>query len=404
MWEYVLQSIHRKERVAMQNTEQGAFTNPSPPPSEQHISSKSSPFNLRGLRTGAILLLTLVLVIVFGIGLFAGWQFGSNNARNLQANSNTDSSAQSLTIDTAREAVIGKVRPAVVQIDVQTGQGNGLGSGVIIDKRGYIITNYHVIQNATTIDVVLFNSQVLPARLAGGDQPDDLAVLQINPTQTQLTIAVLGDSSRLKVGQSVLAIGNPLGITQTVTSGIVSALERAVSTIPDAIQTDAAINPGNSGGALVDLQGNLVGIPTSMAIDPQFKTPANGVGFAVPSNRVAFIAPQIIASGKVINSGRASLGVKVTDVDPILAAQNGLGTDRGALIVALTPGGPADKAGLNTGDVIVQINNTQVNGTASLSDALVSRKPGDTVAVHIYRDNQQSTFNVKLGELQIQSG
>jgi S1-C subfamily serine protease len=141
-----------------------------------------------------------------------------------------------------------------------------------------------------------------------------------------------------------------------------------------------------------------------VAIDPQFKTPANGVGFAVPSNRVAFIAPQIIKSGKVINSGRASLGVKVTDVDPILASQNGLATDRGALIVALTPGGPAGKAGLTTGDVIVQIDKTQVNGIASLSDALVSRKPGNTVAVHIYRDNQQLTFNVKLGELQIQSG
>ena len=387
----------------MQNTEQDAFTNPSPPPSEQHISSKSSPFSLRGLRTGATLLLALVLAIVFGIGLFAGWQFGSNNARNLQASSNAGSSASALNSDTAREAVVGKVRPAVVQIDVQNGQSSGLGSGVIIDKRGYIITNYHVIQKATTIDVVLFNGQVLPARLAGGDQPDDLAVLQINPAQTQLTIALLGDSSRLKVGQSVLAIGNPLGITQTVTSGIVSALARTVSTIPDAIQTDAAINPGNSGGALVNLQGDLVGIPTSVAIDPQFKTPANGVGFAVPSNRVAFIAPQIIGSGKVINSGRASLSVKVTDVDPILASQNGLATDRGALIVALTPGGPADKAGLNAGDVIVQIDKKQVNGIASLSDALVSRKPGDTVVVYIYRGNQQLTFNVKLGELQIQS-
>jgi len=387
----------------MQNTEQDTFTNPSPPPSEQHISSKSSPFSLRGLRTRATLLLALALAIVFGIGLFAGWQFGSNNARNLQASSNAPA-LNSSNGDTAREAVVGKVRPAVVQIDVQNGQGSGLGSGVIIDKRGYIITNYHVIQKATTIDVVLFNGQVLPARLAGGDQPDDLAVLQINPAQTQLTIALLGDSSRLKVGQSVLAIGNPLGITQTVTSGIVSALERAVSTIPDAIQTDAAVNPGNSGGALVNLQGDLVGIPTSVTIDPQFKTPANGVGFAVPSNRVAFIAPQLIDAGRVINSGRASLGVKVTDVDPILASQNGLATDRGALIVALTPGGPADKARLNAGDVIVQINNTQVNGIASLSDALVSRKPGDTVVVYVYRGNQQLTFNVKLGELQIQSG
>ena len=126
-------------------------------------------------------------------------------------------------------------------------------------------------------------------------------------TSTGLTVAILGDFLQLRVGQEVLAIGNPLGITQTVTNGIVSALGRTVDTIPDAIQTDAPINPGNSGGALVDLRGKLIGIPTLAAIDPQFKMPANGVGFAVPSNRVAFIVPQIIETGKVTNSGRAAL-------------------------------------------------------------------------------------------------
>ncbi|MFL5629081.1 MAG: S1C family serine protease [Ktedonobacteraceae bacterium] len=390
----------------MQNAEQDSLNDPAPGPPEKSISSKSSSFSLGGLRAGAILILALIIAGVFGTGLFAGWQFGSNNARSSQV-STTDSSLPGLNgsdSDPVREAVITKTRPTVVQVDVVTDQGRGLGSGVIIDKRGYIITNYHVIQKANMIDVVLYNGQVLPARLTGSDPPDDLAVLQIIPGQTALTIAALGDSSKLKVGQAVLAIGNPLGITQTVTSGIVSALQRNVSTIPDAIQTDAPINPGNSGGALVDMQGALIGIPSSVAIDPEFKTPANGVGFAIPSNRVAFIAPQIIQTGKVTNSGRASLGVKVTDVDPTLAAQNGLATNSGALIVAVVPGGPADKAGLTPGDVIVQIDKAQITGIASLSDTLVSRKPGDTVAVSVYRGNRQLTFKVKLGELQIPQG
>ncbi len=219
-------------------------------------------------------------------------------------------------------------------------------------------------------------------------------------------MATLGDSSKLQVGQEVLAIGNPLGITQTVTNGIISALGRNVSegqggaTIPNAIQTDAPINPGNSGGALVDMQGNLVGIPTLAAIDPEFNTPANGVGFAIPSNRVAFIVPQIIQSGSVTHTGRAVLGVRVTSVDANLAAQDNLSVDHGALIASVVPNGPAASVGLQTGDVIVQVDNKAVNDVQSLGDALVNKNPGDTVAVKVYRGNQQLTVNVKLGELQ----
>jgi S1-C subfamily serine protease len=211
----------------------------------------------------------------------------------------------------------------------------------------------------------------------------------------------LGDSSKLRVGQEVLAIGNPLGITQTVTNGIVSALNRTVETIPDAVQTDAPINPGNSGGALVDLQANLIGVPTATAIDPQFKAPANGVGFAVPSNRVKFIAPQLISSGRVTNSGRAALGVNVVTVDSVLAAQNQLPVDHGALIVNVTPGGPAAQAGLKAGDIIVQLDGKAVNDVSGLGALLLSKKPGDTVSVQVYRGNQQQTVNVRLGELQI---
>jgi S1-C subfamily serine protease len=216
----------------------------------------------------------------------------------------------------------------------------------------------------------------------------------------------LGDSSKLRVGQEVLAIGNPLGITQTVTNGIVSALGRTVSegqggaVIPNAIQTDAPINPGNSGGALVDLQGNLVGIPTLSAIDPEFNTPANGVGFAIPSNRVGFIVPQIIQTGKVTHTGRAALGIRGADVDPTLAAQDNLAVDHGVLIVSTVPNGPAAQAGLRAGDVIVNIDKHAVNDTSSLADVLISKNPGETGAVQVYRGKQQMTVNVTLGELQ----
>jgi S1-C subfamily serine protease len=301
--------------------------------------------------------------------------------------------------EAVREAVIAKVRPAVVQVNVTSSRGQGLGSGVIIDQRGYIITNNHVVERAQRIQVMLYDGTRLSAQLVGTSSADDLAVLKVTPPRGNLTVAVLGDSSKLRVGQEVLTIGNPLGIMQTVTRGIVSALGRTVGTIPNAIQTDAPINPGNSGGALVDLQGQLIGIPTATAIDPQFGTPANGVGFAIPSNRVKFIAPQIIETGKVTNSGRVALGVRVTNVDPTLAERNNLSIDRGALVVEVTLSGPAAQAGIRAGDVITRVDNKEVNDAASLSDVLVSKKPGDVVSVQVYRGKQQMTMNVKFGEL-----
>jgi S1-C subfamily serine protease len=383
----------------------------SPPP----IAPVPSRPRSKGLRTGAIFVLTLVLVIVFGVGLFAGWQFGRTststlepNVGQLQPGTGGVATVPPLTAnneDTVREAVIAKVRPAVVEVNVTLGNGAGIGSGVIIDRRGYIVTNNHVVNGAQTITVVLYDGTRLTGQLVGTDPADDLAVVKIN-TSKNLTVATLADSSKLRVGQEVLAIGNPLGITQTVTNGIISALGRSVSegqggaTIPDAIQTDAPINPGNSGGALVDMQGNLVGIPTLTAIDPEFNTPASGVGFAIPSNRVNFIVPQIIANGSVTHTGRAVLGVQVQDVDSTLAAQDNLSVDHGVYIGAVVPNSAADHAGLQVGDVIVQIDNNAINDLSSLSDYLATKNPGDKVAVHIYRGSQQLTVNVTLGELQ----
>jgi S1-C subfamily serine protease len=302
-------------------------------------------------------------------------------------------------LDLIRETVVAKVRPTVVQVNVVTASGEGIGSGVILDSRGNIITNNHVITGAKRIQVTLYDGTTLPAQLIGTDPLDDLAVVKV-ATTAKLTAATLGDSSKLQVGQEVLAIGNPLGITQTVTSGIISALDRAVSTIPDAIQTDAAINPGNSGGALVNLQGELVGIPTLSAIDPQFQTPANGVGFAIPSNRVRFIAPQLIQTGKVTHTGRAAMGVQVTSVDAALAAQNNLPVTSGALLVKVTSGSPAAAAGLKAGDIIVQIGEHAVTDVATFADALLTMNPAEVAAVRIYRGNQQLTISVTLGEAQ----
>ena len=358
----------------------------------------------RMMRTTAIVVLIALLAVVFGTGLFAGWDFGTRNSGATQTGSTPAATTPSVTVsdntlEAQREVVIAKVRPAVVQINVVTASGEGLGSGVILDSRGFIVTNNHVIASAKSIEVTLYDGTSLSAQLVGTDPLDDLAVVKVSTT-AKLTAATLGDSSKLQVGQEVLAIGNPLGITQTVTSGIVSALDRAVSSIPDAIQTDAAINPGNSGGALVNLQGELVGIPTLSAIDPQFKTPANGVGFAIPSNRVSLIAPQLIQTGKVTHTGRAAMGVQITSVDAILAAQNNLAVTAGTLVVGVAASGPAATAGLKPGDVIVQIGTHPVPDGTAFADALLTKSPGEIVPVSIYRGKEQLTIKVTLGEAQ----
>ncbi len=377
-------------------------------------------FNRRGgSGTGRAVVLTMLLALLFGAVVFAaGWEFGRGNVATTPSPAASSSlqtgSSQpvapipalgSNNIESVREAVIANVRPAVVQINVTTAQGGAIGSGVIIDKRGYIVTNNHVVNGAQQIEVVMSDGTRLTGQVTGIDPADDLAVVKINPPNNMVVVPI-GDSSKLRVGQDVLAIGNPLGITQTVTNGIISALNRNVSEgqggaiIPGAIQTDAPINPGNSGGALVNLQGQLIGIPTLTAIDPEFNTPASGVGFAIPSNRVSLIVPQIIQTGHVTHTGRAALGVRVADVNQLVASQDNLSVDHGALIVQVVSGEGAANAGLQPGDVIVQIGNTQITDVASLGDALAQYNPGETVAIKVYRGNQQMTVNATLSELQ----
>jgi len=360
-----------------------------------------SPPTSRVLSNGARVALVVALVLLVGIGLFAAWQIGRNSASGTGTTAQTGQSAASL--NEVPVAVAATFRRSVVQIDVVTAQGAGLGSGTIIDSRGYIVTNDHVVAGAKQIKVELYDGLTVPAQLTGLYPPEDLAVIKIAPVP-HMAVATIGDSSKLNIAEYVMAIGNPLGITQTVTSGIVSALGRTVPVGPgveliDAIQTDAAINPGNSGGALVDLEGELIGVPTLTILNPTFNAPASGVGFAVPSNRVKLIVPQLIATGHVSHTGRASLGVGVVTVDASVAAQYNLPVDHGVLIVSTTPNGPAARAGLRAGDVILQTDNTPVTGVQSLGDDLLSKSPGDTVAVTINRGGQQMTVNVTLGGL-----
>lgn len=343
-------------------------------------------------------------LLCLGLGGLVGWQLGKGaTVPTISAPTGTTPTYKNGSM--TREQVIARVRPSVVQINVQRGQGGGLGSGEIIDQQGHIVTNYHVVADGQKFQVVFFDGSSLPARLTGVDPADDLAVIQVNPSK-RLSPLSIGDSSQLEVGNDVLAVGNPLGITQTVTSGIVSALGRTIpeekgGSILDAVQTDAAINPGNSGGALVNMRGELIGIPTLVPLDPEFKTPANGVGFAIPSNRVKFITPQLIQHGKVIHSGRPALGATVISVDPLVAAQAGLSVDRGALIVNVRPNSAAAQAGLQSGDVITQVNDTPVNNTPDLSDALIHNDPGSTITLNIVRGTQQRQVKVKLEEMKV---
>ncbi len=253
-------------------------------------------------RRGAILLLTLVLAVILGTGLFAGWEFAgqSSNSSSTPTSSQakTTSSSTGTNIETQQEAAIATIEPAVVELKVKTAQGLQIGSGVIIDTKGDIVSNNHVVNGAQTIEAVLYNGTTEQAQLVGTDAADDMAVVRITPF-AHMTVAKIGDSSKLVVGQEVLAVGNPLGITETATEGMVSALNRSVTestgtTISQAIQTDAAVNPGNSGGALINLQGELIGIPTLTAVNTETKTAANGVSFAIPSNLVATVVHQLL--------------------------------------------------------------------------------------------------------------
>jgi putative serine protease PepD len=314
----------------------------------------------------------------------------------------SSSSKSSTTLSAAGELqnafvnVYKSVSPSVVQI--QTNEG--LGSGIIFDNKGDIVTNAHVVGGAKTFTVTTTSGKgkQLAGKLVGTFLEDDLAVIKVNGAG--LHPATFANSDKVRVGDIAIAIGNPLGLSSSVTEGIVSALNRQEPegngvVLPNAIQTSAAINPGNSGGALVDISGHVIGIPTLAAADPQLGGAAAGIGFAIPSNVVKDIANQLVQHGKVTNSNRAYLGIKIADT----------GEASGVYVTQVLAGTAADKAGLKTGDVITALNGDRTPTSTELGTVLAALKPGQTVTISYTRQGGGSaTTKLTLGEFPAGSG
>lgn len=273
-------------------------------------------------------------------------------------------------------------------------RAQSVGSGVVVDaRRGYVITNHHVVEGANTITVTLNDGRQLDAKVIGSDPESDVAVIRI-PSE-KLTALPLADSDRLRVGDFVVAIGNPFGLGQTVTSGIVSALGRTglgIQGYEDFIQTDASINPGNSGGALINLRGELVGINSAIIAPGGGNV---GIGFAIPSNMVSRLMNQIVEHGSV---RRGQLGVSVQDLTPELARAFNIPANQGAVIAQVVPRSAAAKAGLREGDVVLQVNDRPIRDASSLRNAIGLLEVGASVQMEILRDGRPLTIKAKVGE------
>jgi S1-C subfamily serine protease len=340
----------------------------------------------------------------------------SGSAKDIAARDATLTEEESLNVRIYRQA-----SPAVANILTKATEYDffmdpvpveGAGSGFVIDPRGYILTNFHVVQGAQSIEVVLGDQSRYPAKFIGADQRNDVALVQIDPKGKKLASLPLGDSAALQVGQKVLAIGNPFGFQSTLTTGVVSALGRTVQTsqstfIDEAIQTDASINRGNSGGPLIDTHGDVIGI--NSAIYTPSGTAA-GIGFAIPINTAKVIAHDLMTDGRV---HQAFLGVRTLPVAGWLSEALDLPVKDGLLIEEATRGAPAAEAGLRGGDhvaqagmrriaiggdVIVAVEGQKVSSPLDLSLILNRKRPNDTVTVSIYRGGKKMDVPVKLGE------
>ncbi|HEY6945398.1 MAG TPA: trypsin-like peptidase domain-containing protein [Candidatus Acidoferrum sp.] len=367
------------------------------------------------------------LVLILG-AFWAGARFGPRQPTSVEAvplGSSSNTAAQRDAPLTEDESINVRIyrqaSPAVANILTKATEYDffmdpvpveGAGSGFIIDPRGYILTNYHVVEGAQSIEVVLGDQSRYPAKYIGADQRNDVALIKIDPKGKQLTTLKLGDSNAIQVGQKVLAIGNPFGFQSTLTTGVVSALGRTVQTsqttaIEEAIQTDAAINRGNSGGPLIDSHGNVIGI--NSAIYTPTGTTA-GIGFAIPINTAKTIANDLITSGRV---HRPFLGVQTLALVGGLAEALDLPVQEGLLVEIVTKGGPAAGAGIRGGDrvvlagmrrlyiggdVIVAIDGQKVANQFDINLILNHHRPGDTVNVTVYRGGKKMDISVKLGE------
>ncbi|MHB1214990.1 MAG: Do family serine endopeptidase [Thiobacillus sp.] len=283
------------------------------------------------------------------------------------------------------------------RLDERPREVSNLGSGVIVSANGYILTNQHVVEAADEIQVALANGQTLPARVVGADPETDLAVLKIDATD--LPAITFAQIDSLKVGDWVLAVGNPFGVGQTVTAGIVSALGRThlgINTFENFIQTDAAINPGNSGGALVDAAGNLVGVNSAIY---SRTGGSQGIGFAIPVSIARLVMDQIIQSGSVT---RGWVGIEVQDMTPELAESFSLKSAEGALIAGVLKGGPAEVGGIRPGDILLAVDGRKVSNSAELLNLIAALKPGETARLTVLRKQKPLDLTVQVGRRPLQ--
>ena len=358
---------------------------------------------------------------VGGVALLGGLEGETTVTTQTMATPSTDASTSATSSWSVNE-IYERAAPGVVQINSLTatpdsfsgtGRAHALGSGFVVDKAGHIVTNYHVVQGADEIRVSFSNRDTVGAELVGTDPSTDLAVLRVDASAGALRPLELGDSDQVEVGDPVVAIGNPFGLDRTVTAGIVSALQRAITapnrfTIDHVIQTDAPINQGNSGGPLLNRKGQVIGVNTQIQTGG-LSVGNVGIGFAVPSNTVKDVLAQILRTGRVEH---AYLGVGGQPVNPDLAEAYNLGTDTGFLVQDVRPSSGADKAGLQEGDtdvvvagetyvlggdIIVAAGGTKITSVEDLRDAIAERKPGDEIELEIYRDATKTSVTVTLG-------
>jgi S1-C subfamily serine protease len=377
--------------------------------------------NRRGWGTIISAIIGAIVAIVLLLAAFAlGHSTGTSNSTNSSA-SNTDNGSHAAvnaptvavpaTALDLQQTVINVVQtdqPSVVEVTGQSNQGEVIGSGVVIRSNGYIVTNDHVVDGSSNFVVTLSSGSQVPAQVVGQDPGDDLAVLKISASH--LRVITLADSGSVKVGEFAIALGNPLGLQQSATFGIVSALNRTANegqagtgaVLTGLVQTSAPINPGNSGGALVDLQGKLIGIPTLGESNSQTGGQADGIGFAIPASRVSYVVNQLISNGHITSTGQGFLGIEGEDVTPQLAAANGLSVQNGVLVAGFSNDAngqsPAQQAGIKQGDVILSVNRTQVGNSDDLAGVLLNQAPGTKVSVVVERGSGTRTFTVTLGE------
>lgn len=369
-------------------------SNQDPKEGKHHMSGTAKGV-LGGAIGGGVVSLALVACLL-GTGVLST---GSSSS-----GSSSSGSGQSITINasgddtTLATAVAAKALPSVVTVNVESSTESGLGSGVILDTDGDIITNYHVVDGAQTITVTL-DGTTYDATLVGSDESSDIAVIKAEFGDTTVTPIEVGDSSALQVGDWVMTIGSPLGLEQSVSSGIVSALYRNTLTTSSSgstiytnlIQTDAAINQGNSGGALVNDQGQLVGINTLLASETES---FSGIGLAIPGNYAVEIANKIIAGEPITH---AYLGVSTQTINSSLAQRYHLSVDSGAYVAAVSDGQAAANAGIQAGDIITKLGDTTISSADDLTLAVRSHSVGDSVEVTYVRDGKESTTTVTLG-------